>query len=195
MHALIELRVKHEKKLRKMLTKEVIRDIQKRLRRGAKGVHLDTTQVALAVARTMLTAVVRPSGPMSEDVLHQYRIVIKRARYAAEFAPRTAESAQFIERVKRLQDAVGNWHDWLTLTETAAKRLGEINNSSLVAALHNVTGGKFRHAVAALSASPTIQTTASPTRGTHPSVRQAAEQARKPGSSLLAVAGRTETAA
>ena len=47
---------------------------------------------------------------------------------------------------------VGNWHDWLTLTQTAAKRLGDVNQSSLVAALHNVTGGKFRHAVAALSA-------------------------------------------
>ena len=51
---------------------------------------------------------------------------------------------------------MGNWHDWLTLTQTAAKRLGDVNQSSLVAALHNVTGGKFRQAVAALSTSPTI---------------------------------------
>ena len=82
---------------------------------------------------------------------------MKRARYAAEFAPKSAEAAQFITQLKRLQDAVGNWHDWLTLTQAAAKRLGDVNQSSLVAALHNVTAGKFRHAVAALSASPTIQ--------------------------------------
>ena len=70
---------------------------------------------------------------------------------------RSAEASQFIAQVKRLQDALGNWHDWLLLTEAAAERLGDVNQSSLVALLHNVTGGKFRQAVAAISASPTIQ--------------------------------------
>jgi CHAD domain-containing protein len=195
MHGLIELRVKHEKKLRKMLTKEAIRDARKRLRRGSRQVHPDTSLVALTVARTMLAGVARPSGPISEDVLHQYRIVIKRARYAAEFAPRTAESAQFIAQVKRLQDAVGNWHDWLTLTKTAAKRLGEVNQSSLVAALHNVTGSKFRNAVAALSASPTTQATTSPVPSTHSAAKPETEQPRKLGSTIPALVGRTETAA
>ncbi len=155
MQGLIELRAKHEKKLRKMLTKETIREIRKRLKRGAKEVQIETTRDPLKVARSMLKEVVRPVGPVSEDLLHQYRTVVKRARYAAEFAPKSPEAAQFIEQVKRLQDAVGNWHDWLTLTQSASKRLGEVNQSSLVAALHNITGSKFRHAVAALSASLT----------------------------------------
>jgi CHAD domain-containing protein len=155
MQGLIELRAKHEKKLRKMLTKETIREIRKRLRRGAKVLQTENTRDALKVARSMLKEVVRPAGPVSEDLLHQYRTVVKRARYAAEFAPKSPEAAQFIEQVKRLQDAVGNWHDWLTLTQSASKRLGEVNQSSLVAALHNITGSKFRHAVAALSASLT----------------------------------------
>jgi hypothetical protein len=51
-----------------------------------------------------------------------------------------------------LQDALGSWHDWLTLTQTAAERLGDVNESSLVAVLHNVTRGKFRHAVSAVTA-------------------------------------------
>jgi len=91
-------------------------------------------------------------------VLHQYRIVVKRARYAAELAPKSEEAERFMAQLKRLQDAVGNWHDWLTLTQTATKRIGDVNQSSLVAALHNVTGGKFRLAVAALSTSRTTQT-------------------------------------
>ncbi len=153
MQGLIELRAKHEKKLRKMLTKEMIREIRKRLKRGAKEVQTKTSRDALMVARSMLKEVVRPAGPVSEELLHQYRTVVKRARYAAEFAPKSAEATQFIGQVKRLQDAVGNWHDWLTLTQSASKRLGDVNQSSLVAALHNITGSKFRHAVAALSAS------------------------------------------
>ena len=162
MQGLIELRVKHEKKLRKLLTKEMIREIRKRLKRGAKEVRPETSRDALSVARSMLNEVVRPAGPVSEDLLNRYRGIVKRARYAAEFAPKSAEATQFVAQLKRLQDAVGNWHDWRTLTQAAAKRLGDVNQSSLVAALHNVTGGKFRHAVAALAASPTIQNPTKP---------------------------------
>jgi CHAD domain-containing protein len=158
MHALIELRVKHEKKLRKILNKKTIQEIHKRLKRASREVKLATGGDALTAARTMLAQVVRPAGPVTEEVLHQYRTVVKRARYAAEFAPKSTEATQFIAQLKRLQDAVGNWHDWLTLTNTAARQLGDVNQSSLVAALHNVTRSKFRQAVAALSASPTIQT-------------------------------------
>ncbi len=156
-HGLIELRAKHEKKLRKLLTKDVIRDLRKRLRRASREVPSEATRDALKVAQAMVNEVVQVGGPVSEDLLHQYRTVLKRARYVAEFAPKSPQSTQFITHVKRLQDAVGNWHDWLILTQAAAKRLGDVNRSSLVAVLHNVTGSKFRQAVAALSASPTIQ--------------------------------------
>ena len=162
MHGLIELRAKQEKRLRKLLTKNTIRETRKRLKRAEKEIRPEAGRNALSVARSMLRDVVRPAGPVSEDLLHQYRTVVKRARYVAEFAPKSTEAAQFISQVKRLQDAVGNWHDWLTLTESAVKRLGDVNQSSLVAALHHVTGGKFRNAVAALSSSPTLQKVTKP---------------------------------
>jgi hypothetical protein len=62
-----------------------------------------------------------------------------------------------------LQDAVGDWHDWLTLTQTASEHLGEVRESSLVAELHNVTGAKFRHAVAVLSQMRGARSGAKPT--------------------------------
>ena len=157
MHRLIELRAKREKKLRKLLTKNAIRELRKRLKRGAKEVLPETSREALTVARAMLNEVVRTAGPISEEVLHRYRTIVKRARYAAEFAPKSAEATEFINQLKRMQDAVGNWHDWLLLTQAAAKRLGDVNQSSLVAVLHNLTGSKFRYAAATVSASPTIQ--------------------------------------
>lgn len=176
MQALIELRVKHEKKLRKLLTKEMIREIRKRLKRAAKLVRPETSRDPLSLARSLLNEVVRPAGPISEDLLHRYRGIVKRARYAAEFAPKSAEATQFIAQLKRLQDAVGHWHDWQTLTQAAGKRLGDVNQSSLVAALQNVTGGKFRHAVAALSAWPTIQNPAKPVPISPPPSRQVGSQ-------------------
>ena len=173
MQGLIELRGRHEKKLRKMLTKEVIRELRRRLKRGAKEIRLETSRDPLRVAQSMLKKVVRPSEPVSEDVLHRFRMVVKRARYAAEFAPKSPEASQFISRLKRLQDALGNWHDWLTLTQSAASRFGDVNQSSLVVALHNLTGSKFRQAVAALSASPTLKPVAKPAPPSSAQLRKA----------------------
>ena len=186
MHGLIELRGKHEKKLRKMLTKDVLRELRKRLKRGAKEVRLETSFDALNIARSMLSEVVRPSGPVSEDVLHRYRAVVKRARYAAEFAPKSAEANQLIGQLKRLQDAVGNWHDWFTLTQAASKKLGDVNQSSLVAVLHNVTGSKFRYAVATLPAVPSDPAKTAPI---------AADHLRKMSTKSPTLVERTESAA
>jgi CHAD domain-containing protein len=187
-HGLIELRAKHEKKLRKMLTKGMIREIQKRLKRASREIKSGADLDPLTVARTMLAQVVRPAGPVTEEVLHQYRIVVKRARYAAEFASKSTAAVQMIAQLKRLQDALGNWHDWLTLTQTASKRIGDAHQSSLVAALHHVTGSKFRQAVAALSNSPMLQT---PSK----SVSMVLEQSRKPGTTSPMPVAKTETAA
>ena len=188
MQGLIEIRSRHERRLRKLLTKDAVRDVRKRLARTAKEVGLEVSRDPLSVAREILAGVERPAGPATEEVLHQYRIVVKRARYAAEFAPKSAEATQFINQLKHLQDAVGNWHDWFTLTQSAAKRLGDINQSSLVAALHNVTAVKFRHAVAAVSAPPAVQVSAKAL----PAIPEPARKMRTQGPTLV---GRTESAA
>jgi CHAD domain-containing protein len=160
MNSLIELRAEHEKKLRKALNKQDVREIRKRLKRAAKDLRSATVGDPLAVARKMFGQPPHPDsrGTLTEDLLHHYRIVGKRARYVAELAPTSAEATEFVAQIKRMQDAAGDWHDWFTLTHTAAKRLGDVHESSLVAALHNVTGAKFRNAVTALSALQAVQT-------------------------------------
>src|SRR4051812_28215638 len=136
MERLIDLRAKRERRLRKLLKKEDIREIRKRLKRAAESVRLDADRDPLAVARHMLTEVAAPTGPTDEKTLHSYRIVVKRARYAAEFAPKSSETTKFLAELKPLQDALGNWHDWLTLTHSAVEQLGNVNESSLVAVLY-----------------------------------------------------------
>jgi CHAD domain-containing protein len=148
---LIELRAEQEKKLRKAVDKASVREIRKRLKRAAGRFDLKTSRDPLAVAKAMLETVDRAGAPLTETVLHQYRILSKRARYAAEFANPSPQADQFIAQLKRIQDASGDWHDWLTLTQTANQHLGDVRESPLVAELHNVTGAKFRRAVAVLS--------------------------------------------
>jgi CHAD domain-containing protein len=148
---LIELRAQQEKKLRKAVDKASVREIRKRLKRAAGRFDLKTSRDPLAVAKAMLATLDRAGAPLTETVLHQYRILSKRARYAAEFANPSPQADQFIAQLKRIQDASGDWHDWLTLTQTANQHLGDVRESPLVAELHNVTGAKFRRAVAVLS--------------------------------------------
>jgi CHAD domain-containing protein len=148
---LIELRGRREKKLRKAVEEGTVRDIRKRLRRASRNFNPEMSRDPLAIAREMLEEIGRGNPPVTEPLLHQYRILSKRARYAAEFAEPSTEAEQFIADLKRMQDVLGDWHDWLTLTQTAGEHFGEVRDSSLVAELHNVTRAKFHHAVALLS--------------------------------------------
>lgn len=168
---LLELRAKHETKLGKLLKKHDLRELEKRLKRAAKDVSFDSCREPLSVAKEILAAVPMSSNARDEASMHRFRIAVKRARYAAEFAPISAESKHFIAQLKHMQDALGHWHDWFTLTNIAADRLGGVTQSSLVAILHNVTRAKFRQAVAAVSASQIgakIPATASPKASARP---------------------------
>src|SRR5580765_1850983 len=80
MQGLIELRAQHEKKLHKLLKKQDIRDIRKRMRRAQGSMNLDSSRDPLPVAKQMLRSVPVPKGPVDEQTLHRYRLVVKRAR-------------------------------------------------------------------------------------------------------------------
>ena len=57
--------------------------------------------------------------------LHDFRKGAKKARYMAEQGV-DDESAQMVAKaLKKLQDEIGDWHDWLTLAEQAHKYLDE----------------------------------------------------------------------
>lgn len=150
---LIDLRTQYDKKLRKALDKKMVRELNKRLKRAKRELDLKTARDPLATAKAMLARAPRAAGTASDDLLHQYRIITKRARYAAEFAAKSEPAEQFILQLRRMQDALGDWHDWLMLTQNAAKRLEDGRHSTLLAMLRNVTGSKSRRARALLPGS------------------------------------------
>ncbi len=61
-------------------------------------------------------------------------------------AGKTPAATAAIEQFTRIQDAAGEWHDWLTLTGTAEDKLGR-SSSPLVSALRAITRSKFLEAV------------------------------------------------
>jgi CHAD domain-containing protein len=101
---------------------------------------LDTLAPAepITLSEPKLTALVRdwyahpdnggppPSAPRDAASFHAIRKRAKLARYLAESAPESAVRARRLAaRFENLQQAGGEWHDWLILSEVAAHELGD----------------------------------------------------------------------
>ena len=58
--------------------------------------------------------------------LHDFRKGAKKARYVAELAAQgDAQARQIGQTLKKLQDEIGDWHDWLVLAEEARAALSD----------------------------------------------------------------------
>jgi len=78
-------------------------------------------------------AYVERRGPLSLDNLHEYRLQCKRFRYTAELAGDSPGAQELVDTWKNVQDVIGEWHDYLTLSELAQELLGNSGlHSSLV---------------------------------------------------------------
>jgi CHAD domain-containing protein len=150
MEALVEERTRREQKLAKAFDRRTTAEIRKRLKRSLHHVEQQKTD-PLALTLRKLRQLGANEEPITEKTLHQYRIIGKRARYMAELAESNAEAERVVEQLKRMQDVIGDWHDWLKLTEKAEAIVGSVRESALVAMLRNVTQAKFRKGLDAVA--------------------------------------------
>ena len=81
--------------------------------------------------------------------LHTARVNLKRIRYLAELAEESAEQKNFIRELKSVQDAVGDWHDWQELANTAEKRFSDRVNCAMLREVRTLLAA--RHAIATSS--------------------------------------------
>lgn len=152
MESLIQERAKREEKLAKAFNREIAAGIRKRLRRAASEMDIPSNAEPLALTLSQLDRLGRDHAPLTEKTLHQYRIIGKRARYIAELADKDdVRARRVVELLKLMQDVIGDWHDWLKLTEKAEELFGGVRDSALVAMLRNVTQAKFRLSVDAVA--------------------------------------------
>jgi len=151
LNALVEERAKREQKLAKAFDRETAAEIRKRIKRATSQMNIPSHTEPLTLTLNKLAQLGRDHAPVTEKILHQYRIIGKRARYIAELAGPDAQAERVVEQLKHMQDVIGNWHDWLKLTEKAEELLGEVRESALVAMLRNVTQAKFRQSLDAVA--------------------------------------------
>jgi CHAD domain-containing protein len=83
--------------------------------------------------------------------LHEARISLKRIRYLAELAEGSPEQKSFINNLKTVQDAIGNWHDWQELSYTAEKRFFDRVNCALLCEIRTLLGARHSEAIVAIN--------------------------------------------
>jgi CHAD domain-containing protein len=151
LETMAEMRAKRERRLLDVVDKETVREIRRRLKRE-RARFLDSSPNPWALAQNMLSAFTgQNDAAVNENLLHQYRIAGKKIRYIAELAGDQPDRQHIIEELKRMQDVLGEWHDWITLNESVRKMLPENGNSPLLAAIGNITRAKYRDAVEAVA--------------------------------------------
>src|SRR5437764_8752646 len=156
-------RTSREKKLEKAFDKQQVSQLRKGLKRSAARIDVpNTTEELLDRAMRPVLQLGANQRPLTEKRVHQYRIVGKRARYLAEVAGDDPHAKELIEQLKRMQDVIGDWHDWLKLTERAEEVFDGTRSSALIAALRNITRAKYRQSLDVLVETRAAQTPRKP---------------------------------
>ena len=148
-NALTEERGEREARLAAAFDNATLRELSKRIHRASK--QLPANRDCMQAARQQLDAIIFDQRSITEKTLHQYRIVGKRARYLAEQCPANPQARQLVSVLKRVQDAIGDWHDWLKLSEKSARFFESEPNSILLSTLRTITRNKFHEAVSTLT--------------------------------------------
>src|SRR6185369_12094475 len=154
-NALLRRREKLEKKAAKQVAKEVGKDLEGRLEKLAS--TMDESGVPPRVTSHDRIEPIRKQYvefttevPLDGDPLHDLRKGTKQLRYRLEAIP-GRESRALEKEMKVVQDAIGDWHDWATLTEEGERRL-EQRSIAFVAFLRSRATAKRHEARRAIQA-------------------------------------------
>ena len=180
--ALVQERAKRERTLAKAFDSQTAAKVRKRLKRAIDDIDIPKNTEPLTLTLSKLAKLSPDHMPLTEKTLHQYRIIGKRARYIAELVDENSEAKRVVDQLKHLQDVIGDWHDWLKLTQRAEQLFGGVRDSALVAMLRNVTQAKFRQSVDAVA-----ETRASLFGKKSQAIDAAAAPARKPSTESATV--------
>jgi CHAD domain-containing protein len=107
----------------------------------------------LRQAETQLTEIAAEfvsHAKMKPRRLHALRTRMKLIRYQAELAAESDEQKQFLERMKSVQDVLGEWHDWEALCAVAEKFFRDRANCPLLVEARAIRASKYSAATSAL---------------------------------------------
>ena len=146
-------RKSYRKKLRTVLrdpaltaVKRALRAVHEPRKRG-ENAEFESLAGAEKLALDEYRAYVGRRAALTPENLHEYRLECKRFRYTAELAGDNPEAKELVDTWKRVQDVIGDWHDYLMLTDLAEEVLGD---SRLRSSLLELRDKKYAEAVTAV---------------------------------------------
>jgi CHAD domain-containing protein len=80
--------------------------------------------------------------------LHPYRLKLKELRYVLEMEEPQPARQELIDAIKKVQDAIGEWHDWMSLGDIAADVLDH-DRCRVIAQIKATAASRFANALAA----------------------------------------------
>jgi CHAD domain-containing protein len=83
---------------------------------------------AALVALESFARLVHEMQQLDINNLHDFRKGAKKARYIVESAAEDTHAVAVGKALKKLQDDIGDWHDWLVLADEARTALGDQDN-------------------------------------------------------------------
>jgi CHAD domain-containing protein len=99
---------------------EFMREIAKR-RSVFNRAHRPSSRLALEDYLRLMDAM----PLLDKENLHDFRKGAKKARYVAESDADDPAAGAIAKAIKRVQDAIGDWHDWVVVAEEAHEALGK----------------------------------------------------------------------
>ncbi len=155
-NALHRQRSKRSRKLVELIQEERTGRLRRRQRRAKALVMSCVTERKNNAEREVVNLPKEASGLLAKlhaghfdtPTLHELRLEVKHLRYAAEAAGE--RGAEFVALLKPVQDAIGEWHDWVSLIDTADDVLGPLPGHPLMTVLRGKIRGRFHDAVVLL---------------------------------------------
>lgn len=92
-----------------------------------------------------------PTAKLKTRRLHALRIELKLVRYLAEADAESPRRETLLETLKSIQDAMGTWHDWEQLKQTAAKYFRDRSSCPLLQEIRALYDAKRSAAVSAVT--------------------------------------------
>lgn len=142
-------RTKSAGELRRLLKRQA-RPLRRRLKRYAKRMRKGDAVADSAAAPQMLATELEHWPRLRADNLHEFRIHAKELRYMLQLAAEADE--RMLDRIARVKDVAGEWHDWLQLREYAGKALDGGQDHAILRHLGEIEHEKLRAALAAANA-------------------------------------------